>query len=155
MLASTANNLKRDGWQAGASWGYEVVLPPKFNFMLADNSIRKPVREWEALGIRRAGGKAFPRAGDAASLFTPAGARGPAFLLVENFRVIMKYNPAESYALAVGHLADRMRGGAPFVQPWPRDDGTLSRNDRYELQTRLASLGYDIGEADGNLGPRT
>ena len=155
MLASTANNLKRDGWRAGASWGYEVVLPPNFNFMLADNSIRKTVKEWEALGIRRAGDKAFPRSGDIASLLAPAGARGPAFLVVENFRVIMKYNPAESYALAIGHLADRMRGGEPFVQPWPRQEGTLSRSDRFELQSRLASLGYDIGEADGNLGPRT
>jgi membrane-bound lytic murein transglycosylase B len=155
LLASTANNLKRDGWHAGSSWGYEVVLPPSFNFMFADSSIRKTIKEWEALGIRRAGNKAFPRPGDAASLMTPAGARGPAFLVIENFRVIMKYNPAEAYALAIGHLADRMRGGEPFVQPWPRDEGALARNERFELQGRLATLGYDVGDNDGNLGPRT
>jgi hypothetical protein len=132
-----------------------VVLPPRFNFMLADSSIRKTIKEWEALGIRRAGDKAFPRPGDTASLMTPAGARGPAFLVIDNFRVIMKYNPAEAYALAVGHLADRMRGGAPLVQPWPRDEATLTRDERFELQGRLASLGYDVGENDGNLGPRT
>jgi membrane-bound lytic murein transglycosylase B len=97
----------------------------------------------------------FPRPGDFAFLTTPAGARGPAFLMIENFRVIMKYNPAEAYALAVGHLADRMRGGGPFVQPWPRDEGALTRSERFELQGRLATLGYDVGDNDGNLGPRT
>jgi hypothetical protein len=75
--------------------------------------------------------------------------------MIENFQVIMKYNPAEAYALAIGHLADRMRGGGPFVQPWPRDEGMLSRGERFELQEKLASLGYDVGENDGNLGPRT
>jgi len=155
LLASTANNLKRDGWHGGASWGYEVVVPPNLNFMLADRAVHKTIREWEALGIRRAGGKPFPRPADSASLMLPAGARGPAFLTIDNFRVIMKYNPAEAYALAIGHLADRIRGGAPFVQPWPRDEGVLSRSDRFELQARLANLGYDVGESDGNLGPRT
>ena len=155
LLASTANNLKGDGWRAGASWGYEVTLPPNFNFMLADRSVRKTIREWESLGIRRAGNKAFPRSGDVAFLTVPAGVRGPAFLMIDNFQVIMKYNPAEAYALAIGHLADRIRGGGPFVQPWPRDEGALSRAERFELQERLASLGYDVGESDGNLGPRT
>jgi membrane-bound lytic murein transglycosylase B len=155
LLASTANNLKRDGWHAGSSWGYEVIVPAGFNFMLADRSVRKTIKEWEALGIKRAGGKTFPRSSDAAFLTTPAGAGGPAFLMIENFQVIMKYNPAEAYALAVGHLADRMRGGGPFVQPWPRDQGALTRSERFEMQERLATLGYDVGDNDGNLGPRT
>ena len=155
LLASTANNLKHDGWRAGASWGYEVALPQNFNFMLADRAVRKPIKEWEALGIRRAAGKTFPRQGDIAFLTAPAGARGPAFLMIDNFAVIMKYNPAEAYALAIGHLADRIRGGGPFVRPWPRDEGVLSRDERLELQERLASLGYDVGDSDGNLGPRT
>jgi hypothetical protein len=76
-------------------------------------------------------------------------------LLIGNFQVIMKYNPAEAYALAIGHLADRIRGGGSFVQPWPRDEGALSRGERFELQQRLATLGYDVGDNDGNLGPRT
>jgi membrane-bound lytic murein transglycosylase B len=155
MLASTANNLKRDGWQVGASWGYEVALPANFNFMMADRSIRKRLREWEALGVRRVGGKQFPRLGDMASLLVLAGARGPAFLVIDNFRVIMKYNPSEAYALAIGHLADRIRGGEPIVQAWPRDEVMLTRTERLELQERLAVLGYDIGESDGNLGPKT
>ena len=85
----------------------------------------------------------------------PAGARGPAFLMLPNFRVIMKYNPAEAYALAIGYLADRLRGGAPFVQDWPRDERVLTMDERYELQQQLARHGFDIGTPDGLLGPRT
>ena len=154
-IASTANMLKKNGWKTGASWGYEVSLPENFNFLLADQSTRKSVREWEALGVRRAGGRAFPRAGDAGSLMLPAGASGPAFLAIDNFRTIMKYNPSESYALAVGHLADRMRDGGTLVQDWPREQLPLSRSERVELQERLATLGIYRGSADGNLGPQT
>jgi membrane-bound lytic murein transglycosylase B len=155
LLASTANNLKRDGWHAGSSWGYEVIVPAGFNFMLADRSVRKTIKEWEALGIRRAGDKPFPRSSDAAFLTTPAGAGGSAFLMIENFRVIMKYNPAEAYALAIGHFADRLRGGAPFVQPWPRQERELSRAERLELQQLLAQRGFYRGTPDGQLGGET
>ena len=106
-------------------------------------------------GIHRAGGKPFPRGSDEAFLLVPAGAHGPAFLMLHNFRVIMKYNPAEAYALAIGHLADRLRGGDPFVQPWPRHERVLSRVERFELQQLLAQRGYDVGEPDGRLGPRS
>ena len=141
VIASTANNLKKDGWVAGQTWGYEIVVPEGFNFMLADRSRVMAVREWERLGIRRAGGKAFPRADDRAYLLVPAGAQGPGFLMLQNFRVIMKYNPAEAYALAIGHLADRLRGGEPFVQAWPRQERVLTRAERYELQQHLAARG--------------
>jgi len=155
VIASTANNLKKDGWVAGQTWGYEVVVPEGFNFMLADRSRVMSVREWERLGIRRAGGKAFPRADDRAYLLVPAGAQGPGFLMLQNFRVIMKYNPAEAYALAIGHLADRLRGSEPFVQAWPRQERVLTRAERYELQQHLAARGYDVGEPDGRLGGKT
>ena len=85
----------------------------------------------------------------------PAGARGPSFLMLNNFRTIMKYNPAEAYALAIGHLADRLRGGAPFVQTWPREERALSRTERFELQQLLAGRGFDVGEPDGMLGTRS
>ncbi len=85
----------------------------------------------------------------------PAGARGPSFLMLDNFRVIMKYNPAEAYALAIGHLSDRLRGGGPIAQAWPREERVLSRAERLELQQRLASLGFDIGEPNGRLGAKT
>ena len=155
VIASTANNLKLDGWVSGQTWGYEVVLPPDFNFLLADRARMLTIREWERAGIRRAGGKPFPRADDRAFLLAPAGARGPAFLMLQNFRVIMKYNPAEAYALAIGYLADRLRGGAPLVQAWPRHERVLTRAERYELQEHLARRGFDVGEPDGRLGGKT
>jgi membrane-bound lytic murein transglycosylase B len=155
VIASTANNLKKDGWVTGQTWGYEVVVPKGFNFMLADRSRVMSVQEWERVGIRRAGGKAFPRVDDRAYLLVPAGAQGPGFLMLQNFRVIMKYNPAEAYALAIGHLADRLRGREPFVQAWPRQERVLTRAERYELQQHLAARGYDVGEPDGRLGGKT
>jgi membrane-bound lytic murein transglycosylase B len=155
VMASTANNFKTDGWIAGESWGYEAVLPPGFNYLLADRTKQMPISEWQAMGIRRAGDKPFPRASEKAFLLLPAGARGPAFLMLTNFRVIMRYNPAEAYALAIGHLADRLRGGGPFVQAWPRDERALSMAERFEMQQLLAQRGFDVGEPDGLLGPRT
>ena len=130
-------------------------MPRGFNFMLADRTQMKTMSEWEKAGIRRAGGKAFPRASDRAFLLVPAGAQGPGFLMLQNFRSIMKYNPSEAYALAIGHLADRLRGGEPFVQAWPRHERVLSRAERLELQQHLARSGYDVGEPDGRFGPRT
>jgi lytic murein transglycosylase len=155
VLASTANNLKMDGWASGQSWGYEVVLPANFDYLLADRSRQMTMRQWQSLGVRRAGEKPFPGVSDRAYLFVPAGARGPAFLMLQNFRVIMKYNPAEAYALAIGHLADRLRGDGPLVQSWPREERALTIAERYELQQRLARRGFDVGEPDGLLGPRT
>jgi peptidoglycan lytic transglycosylase B len=155
IIASTANNLKKDGWVTGQTWGYEVVVPANFNFLLADHTRWMTIREWQRLGIGRAGGKPFPRPDDRAFLLVPAGVQGPGFLMLANFRVLMKYNPAEAYALAIGHLADRLRGGEPFVQQWPRYERTLSRDERLELQQLLAQRGYDVGEADGHLGART
>ena len=103
----------------------------------------------------RVGDKVFPRPGDQAFLLVPAGAQGPGFLMLHNFRAIMKYNPAEAYAIAIGNLADRLRGSGPFVQPWPRHERVLSRTERYELQQLLAQRGFDTGQPDGRLGGRT
>jgi membrane-bound lytic murein transglycosylase B len=155
VIASTANNLHKDGWVTGETWGYEVVVPQGFNYLYADRSRQLAIAEWERLGLRRATGQAFPHPATKAYLMVPAGARGPGFLMLGNFRVIMKYNPAEAYALAIGHLADRLRGGAALVQPWPRDERVLSMAERIELQQLLAARGFDIGEPDGQFGPRT
>jgi len=155
MIASTANNLKKDGWITGQAWGYEVVVPANFNFMLADRSRMMPLREWEQMGVRRADGQRFPNPNDPAYLLVPAGVQGPGFLMLNNFRVIMRYNPAEAYAMAIGHLADRLRGGGTFVQGWPRYERVLSRAERYELQQLLAQRGFNVGDPDGQLGSRT
>jgi lytic murein transglycosylase len=155
LIASTANNLKKDGWMTGQTWGYEVVVPERFNFMLADRAKVMTMQEWSRAGISRPGGKAFPRADDRAYLLVPAGAQGPGFLMLQNFRVIMKYNPSEAYALAIGYLADRLRGGEPLIQAWPRYERVLTRDERLELQQQLANHGYDVGTPDGQLGGRT
>jgi lytic murein transglycosylase len=155
LIASTANNLKKDGWQPGQTWGYEVVVPVGFNYMLADRAKAMTIAQWEHLGLKRAGTQSFPHPAEKAYLLAPAGAEGPGFLMLQNFRVIMKYNPAEAYALATGHFADRLRGGAPFVQPWPRQERELSRAERLELQQLLAQRGFYRGTPDGQFGGET
>ncbi|MEH2531500.1 membrane-bound lytic murein transglycosylase B [Bradyrhizobium sp. AZCC 1588] len=155
LIASTANNLKKDGWQTGRSWGYEVVLPEGLNFMLADKSKAMTIAQWQSQGLKRADGKPFPDTTEKAYLLAPAGMQGPGFLMLQNFRVIMKYNPAEAYALAIGHFADRLRGGPPFVQPWPRQERVLSRAERLELQQLLAQRGFYKGTPDGQFGGQT
>jgi membrane-bound lytic murein transglycosylase B len=155
LIASTANNLKKDGWQSGQSWGYEVSVPPGFNYMMADRTKTMTIAQWQHLGVVRANNQAFPNPNDKAYLLAPAGASGPAFLMLQNFRVIMKYNPAEAYALAIGHFADRLRGGQPFVQPWPRQERELSRAERLEVQQLLAQRGFYKGTPDGQFGGET
>jgi membrane-bound lytic murein transglycosylase B len=155
LIASTANNLKKDGWQTGQSWGYEVSAPQGFNYMLADRAKTMTMAQWQHLGVVRANNQAFPNPDDKAYLLAPAGASGPSFLMMQNFRVIMKYNPAEAYALAIGHFADRLRGGQPFVQPWPRQERELSRAERLEVQQLLAQRGFYRGTPDGQFGGET
>jgi lytic murein transglycosylase len=155
MLASTANNLRKDGWLTGRPWGYEVVVPATFNFLLADRGRVMTIGDWLRQGIARPNGLRFPRLDERAYLLVPAGVQGPGFLMLQNFRVIMKYNPAEAYALAIGHLADRLRGGGSFVQDWPRYERVLTRSERLELQQLLAQRGFDVGEPDGQLGGMT
>lgn len=155
LLFSTANYFRKHGWESGQTWGYEVVIPKNFNFMLADRNKVMTIREWENLGIRRAGDRPFPRASDRAWLMVPAGSQGPGFLMLNNFRVIMRYNPAEAYALAIGHLSDRLRGGDALVQAWPRHERVLTREERMEMQQLLLRRGFDIGEPDGRFGAKT
>jgi hypothetical protein len=85
----------------------------------------------------------------------PAGSQGPGFLMLNNFRVIMRYNPAEAYALAIGHLSDRLRGGEALVQAWPRHERVLTRDERSEMQQLLARRGFGVGDADGRFGAKT
>ena len=158
-LASTANFLRKGGWQSGLPWGFEVRLPPGFDPALAGRKDKRPLADWAERGIVAVDGEKLANSGLAAgertAILLPAGPRGPAFLVTRNFDVIYGYNAAESYALAIAHLADRLRGGAPFVTPWPTDDPGLSRAERRELQTLLAARGHDIGEIDGALGDRS
>jgi membrane-bound lytic murein transglycosylase B len=149
-LASTANYLKKSGWQSGATWGYEVTAPRGFNYKLANTE--RSLAAWQKLGLKRPGGQAFPRPGETARFFAPAGANGPAFLLIKNFSVIKRYNNADAYALAVGHLSDRLRGGGPFTKDWPDADLRLSDSQLVEVQKQLAARGLYSGDIDGNIG---
>jgi lytic murein transglycosylase len=153
-LGSTANFLDKAGWQSGMGWGFEVRLPAGFNTSLAGRTRKRPFSAWAQMGVRRAAGGTIPAEGSA-GLILPAGPDGPAFLVTRNFDAIYGYNAAESYALAIAHLSDRLRGGAPFVTPWPTDDRGLSRAERREMQALLLRRGYDVGAPDGAIGTKT
>lgn len=152
-LASAANYLGSFGWTRGQPAAVEVRLPQGFDYALADDDTRLPAAEWRARGVQAVRGTLPP--GDAVEILLPAGARGPAFATYPNFRVIKRYNNATSYALAVSHLADRIRGGPAFAAAWPRDDRMLSRSETQELQRRLTALGYDTQGVDGIVGPNS
>lgn len=154
-LGSTANFLRRAGWQTGQPWGFEVKLPAGMDLAGTGRRNKQPMSAWQARGIKRVDGGALP-AGDApAALLAPAGAQGPVFLVLRNFDALYSYNAAESYALAIAHLSDRLRGDLPFARAWPTDDPGLSRAERRELQELLLARGFDIGKPDGVIGART
>ncbi len=155
-LASTANYLRKSGWVKGAPWGIEVTLPSGFNYNATGTSkkSRRPVSQWNAKGVRTIDGKRLPDYGSAA-IYLPAGARGPAFAVYKNFYVIKRYNNANSYAMGVGHLGDRIYGGRDFVKAWPRGERKLLKAERRDLQRRLTARGFDTGGADGIIGPNS
>ncbi len=154
-LASTASYLARFGWIEDWRWGREVILPDGFSFTNAGDHIQQSLSEWRALGVLRADGQPLPDDPTLASVIIPGGAEGPAFLIYQNFRVIKHYNNSTAYALAVGHLADRLAGGSGFVGTWPRDSRALSFTEREEMQSLLNAAGYDAGSVDGIIGAQT
>lgn len=154
-LASTAHYLGAGGWRKDQPWGVEVMLPADFDLTLADPEVRLTVGEWLDLGVTIVQAPATPGHDQPAQLLIPAGYQGPAFLVLDNFRMLLRYNNATSYALAVGHLADRIGGGAPLVGSWPVWERPLSFAERVELQRLLDARGFDPGPADGIIGPRT
>jgi peptidoglycan lytic transglycosylase B len=146
VLASTANYLRKWKWNPAIPWGFEVLVPDGFDYMRS----RASFAEWRALGVRRADGKAFPNSGQGI-LFFPSGAGGPGFIVTENFDVLKEYNNSDAYAVAVGHLADRIHGGELIKTPWPKNDRQLSRDARVSLQKKLAALGYKVNEFEGHI----
>ena len=153
-LASTANYLAEFGWTNNQPWGIEVNLPENFNYRNADLEVKATPARWSELGLKTITGGKIPNYGEG-SVFLPAGAKGPAFIVFNNFFVIKRYNNANSYAMAVGHLSDRILGGKSFHIEWPRGPGALKFNEKVELQNLLNQLGYDVGEADGIIGPNS
>ncbi|MCF8484151.1 MAG: lytic murein transglycosylase [Rhodobacteraceae bacterium] len=153
-LASTANYLRHWGWTKGQPWGLEISLPTGFDYDQTTERVRKPVADWAALGVRPMAGGELPDGG-LASVLLPGGARGAAFLIFSNFQVIERYNTADAYVIAVGHLSDRLRGGPPIKAGWPRELRALTQDERKELQTRLTQAGFDAKGVDGRIGPNT
>ena len=153
-LASAANYLRVHGWQKGHPWGLEVVLPNGFNFGGATVGAGQPVSHWNRRGVRLTDGQQIPNYGPS-GLWLPAGARGPAFVVFKNFFVIKRYNNANSYALAVGHLGDRIFGGGDFKASWPRGDRALKRSEARQMQSLLTRRGFDTKGVDGVIGPNT
>jgi lytic murein transglycosylase len=152
-LASAANFLKKAGWQSGLPWGFEVKLPGSYSGPVG-RSRKAPVSAWAKGGLVRADGGALPKSGSY-GLITPAGRSGPAFLVSRNFDVLYTYNAAEAYALAIGHLSDRLKGRGGLETAWPTDDPGLTRAQRKRLQELLIAKGFYKGEADGRVGPLT
>ncbi|MGB9318311.1 MAG: lytic murein transglycosylase [Pseudolabrys sp.] len=146
VLASTANYLRKWKWNPALPWGFEVTVPKSFDYMRS----RANFTEWEALGVHRADGKQFPSSGQGI-LFFPSGADGPGFIVTKNFDVLKEYNNSDAYAIAVGHLADRIHGGGLIKAAWPKDDRQLSRDARIALQRKLSALGYKVNEFEGHI----
>jgi membrane-bound lytic murein transglycosylase B len=149
-LATAANLLKKNGWQAGRTWGYEVRIPAG---KLPSGSLS--IAKWQALGVTRANGKPFSNPSESATLRLPDGRTGPAFLMLKNFSVIKRYNNADKYALAVGVLADRIGGGGDFSKDFNRPFTPLSIAEKEELQSELSRNGFYDGKVDGNIGSGT
>ncbi|PRD43131.1 lytic murein transglycosylase [Phyllobacterium phragmitis] len=152
-LASTSSLLARGGWQRGQVWGLEVSLPRGFDYAQIGRRNQLPASAWAAQGVRSVDGKVFPPG--QASILLPGGAEGAAFLVYRNFHAIRRYNPADSYAIAVAHLADRLRGLGPIQRIPANVSRALSHEERLELQERLTRAGFDTRGTDGRIGPNT
>ncbi len=152
-LASAAAYLQKNGWRRGQPWGLEVRLPEGMTGPFGRGT-RRSVADWRAAGVRTASGGTLPDHG-AGSIIIPAGRSGPAFLVFRNFGVILTYNNAESYALGIGHLSDRILGGPPIQGRFPPDEFGFTLDDRVALQTGLTRAGFDAGAPDGVLGSKT
>ena len=154
-LASAANYLATSGYEPGKPWGIEVRVPTGFDYALA-NGTDRPVSFWIDAGLQPAGPRDFTSVlSDSAELWLPAGADGPKYLLFDNFDAFKTYNRADSYALAVGLLADGVAGGRWPIEPWPTEIEPLSVAEIKELQAGLNALGYNAGPVDGVAGRGT
>jgi lytic murein transglycosylase len=152
-LASIANYLREHGWKPEQGWGMEVHVPASVSCTLEGPRQGRPLREWGQLGLTRADHALLPNENSDATAFLlmPAGRLGPAFLVSENFYALKQYNESDLYALFIGHLADRLRGGSGFRATWAPTD-PMRRGDIWVMQERLQVQGHDVGKVDGLIG---
>ncbi len=152
-LATTAVYLRALKYQPGIDWGFEVELPKGFDYTLATRTEMRPVRFFAERGVRRVKGREFTDLNQDVFLYVPTGQNGPKFLMTPNYLVLKGYNFSDSYALAVAHLTDRLKGAGPFVTPWPKATQFPNRQQRIDIQRWLKQLGFYDGEVDGRIGP--
>ncbi|MCL4155358.1 UNVERIFIED_CONTAM: hypothetical protein GTU68_048959 [Idotea baltica] len=151
-LASGANYLARHGWRTGQPAFLPVRVPAGSDYYQYRGKNKQPAQTWNAMGVTLMNGGPVPDFGPAA-IILPAGANGPAFMVFHNFGVIKKYNNADSYALGVAHLGQRIAGAGAMNLTWPVNDLPLGRSKKKELQTNLTRLGFDTNGVDGKFGP--
>ena len=154
-LATSAVYLRRLGYQPGLDWGFEVEVPQGFDYLLATRDQLRPVSFFAERGIVRVAGRPFADLSTPVFLYVPAGKDGPKFLMTGNYLVFKGYNFSDSYALAVAHLTDRLKGAGSFVTPWPRNTQFPNLAQRQQIQQALVSLGLYDGVVDGRIGPIT
>lgn len=155
VFASISNYLTQSGWQPGQDWGREVKVPEGFDYAEADRGTLKTMTHWREVGVTFVNGEPVPEVDRSASIIVPAGHRGPAFLIFQNFRAILRYNNSTAYALAIGLIADQVAGGSGVHGKWPRDLKPLSKEERKELQQLLTNRGFATGAIDGIIGGKT
>jgi membrane-bound lytic murein transglycosylase B len=155
VFASAANFLSKSGWQGDRTWGREVKLPPGFNLELTGLEVQKTLAAWQILGVRKINGYDLPRVHIEGSLILPAGHSGPAFLVYNNYRTTLQWNRSDLYAIAIGHLADRIAGKGPLVTARPASEQRLSRSQVEKIQELLTTQGFDPGPIDGVIGSQT
>lgn len=155
VFASISNYLSSSGWQPGQDWGREVILPAGFDYALADRQNLQTMKEWRALGVTFTNEEPVPDVDRSASIIVPAGHTGPAFIIFQNFRSVLRYNNSTAYALAIGLIADQVAGGPGVTKGWPRDLKPLSKGERKDLQRRLTAHGMPTGGVDGIIGAKT
>jgi len=155
VFASAANFLSQSGWQGDKTWGREVKIPSDFDLDLAGLEVEKSLAAWQILGIKKINGENLPGVNIKGSIILPAGYHGPAFLIYNNFHTILRWNRSNLYAIAVGHLADRITDKGPFLTARPVSEQPLSRNQVENIQELLIARGYDPGPIDGVIGLQT
>ncbi len=147
-LASTARYLiERGNYRRGERWGFEVRGTSR-------SGANRTYAAWQAAGVTRTSGEAFPQPKAAAKLWVPV-AGGPAFLIGANFYSVKSYNPSMNYALAIAHLSDRLRGEGAFVRSFPGGERVLTMAELQEVQSLLTKYRYDTGGIDGRVGSAT
>ena len=155
VFSSAANFLSESGWQGDKTWGREVSIPSDFDLNLTGRQVKKTLAAWQVLGVRKINGENLPRVNIKASVILPAGHNGPAFLVYNNFHTILRWNRSDFYAIAVGHLADRIIGKESLMTVRPVSEQPLSRSQVEKIQELLAAKGYDPGPVDGVIGSQT